>query len=140
VILLDAGVWLAAIWGRHIHHRAAAHWFDRQSDDLAFCRVTQMTLLRLLSNPTVMGDDAVERNVAWMIADQLRMDDRVLWADEPPQLEAVWRAVSAREDTSHRLWTDDYLAAFAQTSGAVLATLDRKLRRRYPSVHVEALI
>src|SRR5918999_4111291 len=136
MILLDVGVWLASVWDRHVHHRTAAHWFDRQSDDLIMCRVTQMSLLRLLSNPTVMGDDVISRGAAWRIVDQLWADERVLWADEPPQLEAVWRAISAREDNSHKLWTDDYLAAFAQTSDASLATLDRKLEKRYPSVRV----
>lgn len=140
MILLDAGVWLAAIWARHVHHPAAARWFDRQSDDLVLCRATQMTVLRLLSNPAVMGGDALTRGAAWRIIDHLRADDRVLWADEPPGLDGVWRAISARDDTSHRLWTDDYLAAFAQASGATLATLDRKLVRRYPSVRVETLI
>ena len=32
------------------------------------------------------------------------------------------------------------LAAFAQTSGAALATLDRKLPARYPSARVESLL
>ncbi len=140
MILLDVGVWLAATWGRHIHHHAAADWFDRQSEDLLFCRVTQMSLLRLLSNSAVMGEDVVTRSAAWRIVDQLWADERVVWVDEPPQLEAVWRAISARDDNSHKLWTDDYLAAFAQTSGAALATLDRKLTDRYPSVQVEPLI
>jgi predicted nucleic acid-binding protein len=102
--------------------------------------VTQLSLLRLLSNSAVMGEDVVTRSAAWRIVDQLRADERVLWADEPPQLEAVWRAISARDDNSHNLWTDDYLAAFAQTSGAALATLDRKLTGRYPSVQIEPLI
>jgi hypothetical protein len=35
---------------------------------------------------------------------------------------------------------DDYLAAFAQASGATLATLDRTMASRYPSVHVESLL
>jgi toxin-antitoxin system PIN domain toxin len=140
MILLDVGVWLAAAWGGHIHHPVAASWLDRQSDDLLVCRVTQMSLLRLLSNPAVMGDDAVARGEAWKVFDQLWADERVLWAEEPPQLEAVWRAISARDDNCHKLWTDDYLAAFAQTSSATLATLDRKLEARYPSVHVESLI
>jgi uncharacterized protein len=140
MILLDVGVWLAAVWGRHVHHRVAAEWFDRQSADLILCRVTQISLLRLLCNPTVMGDDVVSRGAAWRIVDQLWADDRVLWAEEPPQLEAAWRAISARDDNSHKLWTDDYLAAFAQTSDAALATLDRKLEKRYPSVRVEPLI
>jgi hypothetical protein len=41
---------------------------------------------------------------------------------------------------SHKLWTGDYLAAFAQTNGVALATLDRKLTDRYPSVQIEPLI
>jgi toxin-antitoxin system PIN domain toxin len=139
VILLDVGVWLAAAWGRHVHHGAAADYFDQQDDDLALCRVTQMSLLRLLSNPAIMGQDAVSRGGAWRVIDQFRADERVLWAEEPAQLEAAWRAISARDDSSHKLWTDDYLAAFAQAANATLATLDRKLRDRYPSVQVETL-
>jgi len=140
VILLDVGIWLAAVWGRHVHNPVAAQWFDQQTDDLVFCRATQMSLLRLLSNPAVMGDDVLTRSAAWRTIDQLWADDRVLWADEPTELEAVLRAFSARDDHSHNLWTDDYLAAFAQTSDASLATLDTKLRERYPSVRIEPLI
>jgi len=139
VILLDVGVWLAASWGRHIHHGVAASWFNQQQDDLAMCRVTQMSVLRLLSNPGVMRLDVISRTEAWRVIDQLRADERVRWAEEPTQLEAVWRAISAGDETSHKLWTDDYLAAFAQAAGATLATMDRKLRARYPSVHVETL-
>jgi toxin-antitoxin system PIN domain toxin len=140
VILVDAGVWLAAIWGRHARHDVARQWFDEQSDDLLLCRVTQMGVLRLISNPAVMGEDAVTRAEAWRVIDRLWADDRVLWAGEPDELDAVFRTLSARTDTSHKLWTDDYLAAFAQASGASLATLDTKLGDRYPSVEVEQLI
>ncbi|MBU3061088.1 type II toxin-antitoxin system VapC family toxin [Nocardia sp. NEAU-G5] len=137
--LVDVGVWHAAVWGRHAHHRAAANWFGEQADGLLLCRVTQTGLLRLLSNPAVMGADALSRSAAWRIVDQLNEDERVLWADEPADLEAVFRAFSAKNDNSHKLWTDDYLAAFAQTSSAAFATLDRKLAARYPSVQVITL-
>jgi toxin-antitoxin system PIN domain toxin len=140
MILVDVGVWLAAIWGRHVHYPVASNWLNRQAEDLVFCRVTQMGLLRLLSNPAIMGDDSVNRSQAWRLFDQLWSDERVLWADEPDELDAVWRAISARDDKSHKLWTGDYLAAFAQASGLTLATLDRKLPGRYPSVRVESLL
>jgi uncharacterized protein len=140
VILVDVGAWLATIWGGHPHHHVAARWFDKQADDLLLCRVTQMSLLRLVSNRAIMGDDVLTRSEAWRIVDQLWSDSRILWADEPAQLEAVFRTISARNDRSHKLWTDDYLAAFAQASDASLATLDAKLRQRYPSVRVEQLI
>jgi hypothetical protein len=99
-----------------------------------------MGLLRLLSNPAILGDDAVDRSQAWRTFDQLWADERILWADEPAELVAVWRAISARDDKSHKLWTDDYLAAFAQASDATLVTLDRKIPARYPSVRVEPLL
>jgi toxin-antitoxin system PIN domain toxin len=139
VKLVDVGVWLAAVWGRHVHHPIAADWFAGEADDIVFCRVTQMALLRLLSNPAIMGDDAVDRSQAWRTYDLLWADERLLWADEPAELDAVWRAISARDDKSHKLWTDDYLAAFAQASDATLITLDRKLPSRYPSVWIETL-
>ena len=138
--LVDVGVWLAAVWGRHARHPVAAGWFGKEADDILFCRITQMGLFRLLSNPTIMGDDAINRSQAWRTFDQLWADERVLWADEPAELDAVWRAISARDDKCHKLWTDDYLAAFAQASDAALVTLDRKIPARYPSVRVELLL
>ena len=82
MILVDVGVWLAAVWGRHAHYQAASDWLNQQADDLVFCRVTQMGLLRLLSNPAIMGDDSLDRSQAWRLFDQLRSDERVLWSDE----------------------------------------------------------
>lgn len=140
MILVDVGVWLAAIWGRHVHHDVAKRWFDEQSDDLLLCRVTQMSLLRLITNPAIMGQDVITRSDAWRVIDQFWSDERVLWAEEPSHLEAVFRAISARNDNSHKLWADDYLAAFAQASGAALATLDTKLKQRYPSVEIDQLM
>jgi predicted nucleic acid-binding protein len=105
VILLDVGVWLAAVWGRHVHHPIVAAWVDQQSLGLVLCRVTQMSLLRLLSNPAVMGADVVDRSGAWHVIDELRADSRVTWADEPRHVEAIWRALSARENDGHKLWT-----------------------------------
>ena len=138
--LVDVGVWLAAVWGRHVHNPVAADWFGREEDGIAFCRVTQMGLLRLLSNRAIMGEDAIDRSQAWRTYDELLADERVLWADEPADLDPVWRAISARDDKSHKLWTDDYLAAFAQAGGATLITLDRQVPKRYPSVRVDLLI
>lgn len=138
--LLDVGAWLAAAWGRHVHHPAVARWFNQQGDGLVLCRVTQMGLLRLLTNAAVMREDVVSRRAAWAVVDSFRADGRVLWADEPIHLEPVWRAFSARDDGSHKLWTDDYLAAFAQAGGLRLATLDGAFSDRYPSVNVEALV
>ena len=71
----------------------------------------------LLSNPAVMRDDAVDRSEAWRIFDQLWADERVLWAEESAELDAVLRVISAREHKRHKLQTDGYLEGFARASG-----------------------
>jgi predicted nucleic acid-binding protein len=63
--LLDVNVWLAAAWARHRHHPRAKAWLDQQQDEVAFCRVTQMALLWLMTNPAVTGRDAPSRRPAW---------------------------------------------------------------------------
>lgn len=138
-MLLDVGVWLAAIWGGHVHHPRVAAWFGNQTGDLRLCRVTQMGLLRLLSNRAVMRDDVLSRADVWRVIDRLRADDRIQWAGEPAQLEQAWRAISAHDDNSHKLWTDDYLAAFAQAAGLALVTLDTGFERRYRSISVTTI-
>lgn len=134
MMLLDVGVWLAAVWGRHAAHTAVRAWFDGQDADLAFCRVTQMSLLRLLSNDGIMRGDVLTRDDCWDVIDSLRADERVVHVEEPPQLEPLWRVLSARHDTAHKLWTDDYLAAFARAGDLTLVTLDHALSARHPSV------
>lgn len=52
----------------------------------------------------------------------------------------AWRAISARDDASHKLWTDDYLAAFAQAAGLTLVTLDSGFESRYRSISVDTIM
>lgn len=130
-MLLDVGVWLAAVWGRHRAHPATRAWFDAQQGELDFCRVSQMSLLRLVTNTTIMGDDVLTRAAAWSVYDRLCADARVVTLDEPDALEPVRRSLTAREDASPRLWTDDYLAAFAQAGNLGLVTLDHAFAQRH---------
>ena len=54
--LVDANVWLAVAFSGHVHHAPAKTWFEGQNDaTCAFCRVTQMALLRHLTNSKIMG-------------------------------------------------------------------------------------
>lgn len=134
--LPDINLWLAASWARHVHHAVAKRVIDAEDDELAFCRVTEMALLRLLTNPAVTGTDVRTRREAWDIVLALQADPRVRFLPEPRGLAPLWIAFSKRDDKSHRLWTDDYLAAFAQAADFDLVTLDRALHERYPSVRV----
>lgn len=72
----------------------------------------------------------------WAARDRQLLATGVVWLDETDLLDDAWRTFSARDDRHHKLWTDDYLAAFAQAAGARLITLDRAMAKRYPSVDV----
>ena len=74
-------------------------WLDEQEDELAFCRVTQMALLRLMTNPAMTGTDALSRRAAWERVEQLMTDSRVRFLTEPDGLVPLWVAFSKRDDT-----------------------------------------
>ena len=137
--LLDVNVWLAAAWARHVHHVIANRYVDGQDLDMLFCRVTELAFLRLVTNRAVTGNDALTRRQAWDLLLALQADPRIKFVAEPRGLAPLWVAFSKRDDRSHLLWTDDYLAAFAQAMGAELVTFDAGLRSRYPSVDVTLL-
>jgi len=138
--LVDVNVWVPALWGQHVKHREATAWLDSQEDqELAICRVTELGVLRNLTNPAVTGRDALTRREAWDVLLELQQDPRVRFLQEPRDLALLWMAFSKRDDRSHKLWTDDYLAAFAQAAHADLVTFDRSMRGRYPSVKVVTL-
>lgn len=135
----DLNVWLAAAWGSHSAHAKAAAWLDLQEDTLAFCRITQMGLLRLLSNPAVMREEALTRTEAWDVYQQFNRDPRVQFLSEPDGLDPMWLQMTKQPDRAHKLWTDDYLTAVAFLADATLVTFDRALAARHPAVSTELL-
>lgn len=137
--LLDVNVWLASSWRNHEAHERVSAWLPRATGSLGLCRVTQMGFLRLTTIPAIAGADALTRRQSWQALDDLVRQSAVKWLDEPADLDRVWRAISAGDDQSHKLWTDDYLAAFAQVADLTLVTLERSFVKRYPSVRVEVI-
>ena len=84
-------------------------------------------------------EDALSRQDAWNAFENLIADPRIRLMTEPQGLDPLWKTLSKRNDTSHLLWTDDYLAAFAQAADADMVTLDRGLSKRYGSVRITCL-
>jgi hypothetical protein len=83
---LDANVWLALLWSRHIHSEKAKDLFERSSEEeFLFCRITQITVLRLLTTATVMGSDLKKMPEAWVLWDKVRADDRIAFLPNPRQ-------------------------------------------------------
>lgn len=63
---------------------------------------------------------------AWDVYEAFLSDDRIdYWQGEPTGLEPIWREFGARGTSSHLLWMDAYLAAFAKAAGLQLVTTDR---------------
>ena len=128
--LVDANVWLALAFSDHLHHAPAKTWFTAQKDTTcAFCRVTQMALLRHLTNSRIMGSFVQSQQSAWKTFDKLANDPRVVFLAEPVALEAAFRNFTQANSPSHALWTDAFLAALAIGSHAQLVTFDQEFRR-----------
>ena len=121
----DINVWIALASDRHVHHDAAKNWFaDIESGEAAFCRVTQMGFLRLITNRHVMGADVVTQKEAWQVYQKLSRDQRVTFLAEPPSIEDEWRRLTQSGSTSTNTWTDAYLAAFATIRGFKVVSFD----------------
>jgi uncharacterized protein len=128
--LLDANVWLALAFSNHIHHTKAVAWFNGEAPDTcAFCRVSQMALLRHVTNTKIRGASVQNQQQAWQTFDAFINDPRVTYCDEPAGFESAFRAFSSQPTPSHALWTDSYLAAFAAHANLTLVTFDKGLRR-----------
>lgn len=128
---LDANVWLALIWSRHSNAEQAREWFDRSADEKFFyCRISQTTVLRLLTTSSVMGADTRKTVDAWDLWDKVCADDRVAFLPEPEAIEREFRHLSSLRTPSAKVWADSYLLAFAGVSGLKLVTFDRGLKSK----------
>jgi uncharacterized protein len=140
--LTDINVWLALSWGLHPHSGSAHRWLASLAPNrtrLLFCRITQLGLLRLLTNKMVMGESVLNVAGAFGVLDRWSEDPRVDLAADPKGLDLVFRRASAgfAKESATKAIMDAYLAAFAETEGATLVTFDKGLarlgvRRRVP--------
>jgi len=125
--LADINVWLALAYDAHAHYEQVKRWFEASDHQVFFCRITQIGFLRLLTNTTVMGRDALSQRKAWRTYDQIMQDPRIRFLDEPADLEATFRRLTNSSLASAKQWPDAYLAAMAQAGGMTVVTLDAGL-------------
>src|SRR5579863_4901697 len=111
---LDANVWLALLWSRHVHSERAGLWFEQVGEQqFFFCRFTQITVLRLLTTEKIMGSDTKTMDEAWGLWDRVWADSRIEFLAEPEGMEKEFRSHSRLESRSPKVWADAYLLAFA---------------------------
>ena len=99
----DVNVWLALLRADHIHRDAATAWWTQdQSDELLFCRFTQLGVLRLLTTAAAMNNRPLSMRTAWAAYDCLFQDQRVVLVPEPPGLDAVFRKIAVSDVASRK--------------------------------------
>lgn len=133
-MLCDSNIWLALVLSQHQHHRAVQAWLGtiERPGAVCFCRVTQQSLLRLLTTAAVMsryGNSPLTNRQAWQLYEHILTDDRIVARiAEPPRLETRWKALAVSGLASPKVWMDAYLAGFALAGGYGLVTTDKAFR------------
>jgi toxin-antitoxin system PIN domain toxin len=128
--LPDINVWLALAFTDHEHHPSALKWFDNRADgECAFCRLTQQGFLRLATTSEATAGRPLTLIKAWRAYDDLFRDPRVVFSEEPEDLERFWRDYTHRRSVSPKVWNDAYLAGFARAADFELVTFDLGFRQ-----------
>ena len=123
-------MWLALSWGSHPNSSVAWDWYRTlRAEEVQFCRLTQIGLLRLLTTRGVMGNDCLTLRGAWKVYDQWLGDPKVELRREPADVDLVFRRAASRfaNLAAPKALGDCYLLALAQASGASLVTFDTAL-------------
>ncbi|MCH7224888.1 TA system VapC family ribonuclease toxin [Haloferula sp. A504] len=126
---LDVNVWLPLVWDGHIAAAAARAWVAGGEEDLVLCRVTQLALLRHLTNPVILGADVLSNREAASLVVHLQRQEGILFEAEPTGLGDLFPAAGESPEPHGLWWTDAYLAAFAIAAKHELATFDRGFGR-----------
>ena len=128
--LLDANVWLALTAEAHsCHAQARAYWQDAAAETAGFCRITQLALLRHLTNKAIMGAHVLTPAAAWKKCGVLLTLPEVDFLTEPPGLSDQLGEFCNLGRTSPNLWIDAYLASFARCAALRLVTFDQGFTR-----------
>jgi toxin-antitoxin system PIN domain toxin len=126
-LLLDVNVLVALFDPTHVHHETAHAWFGRaRASGWATCPITELGLIRVLSNPAYPGRRTTASDGRHRLSQFASSGGHVFWPD----------AFSLRDDqifdlgaVGHRQLTDIYLLGTAVANRGALATLDRSIVR-----------
>jgi toxin-antitoxin system PIN domain toxin len=135
--LPDLNIWLALVVAEHPHHAVVRRYWDEAQPQLAlgqsfwFCRMTMLGLVRLLSQPKVMGEGALPLHSAHATYRQMRATEGVAFLKDSEGMDATLPTLIGGEASPlpPRLWSDVWLAAAAESAGLRLVTLDSDFKR-----------
>ena len=128
--LPDLNVWLALIWPDHSHHHQAIHYWEQQAaDQVLFCTVTVLGLVRLVCQPKLMGTAVNNAAEASALLHALCQQPGVRLAEPEHNGWEVFHQLLRGGEIPARLCTDVHLAALAIANGWRLVSFDRDFER-----------
>ncbi len=126
----DINVWLALAAPEHPHSKLAEQWWRQHEGPIAFARLSQLGLLRLVTTAAAMDGKPLTMDEAWRVYDRFYDDDRVTFVPEPPEVETRFREKAVGRTVSPKLWADSWMLAIASAAEGLLVTFDTALAER----------
>jgi toxin-antitoxin system PIN domain toxin len=128
--LPDLNVWLALAATQHPHHaQALTYWEQQASGQVLFCTVTALGLVRLLSQPKLMGASVLGSAEASDLLQTFRRQPGVAMAAPEHDGWDLFHTLLSSAELPARLQTDAYLAALVIANGWRLVSFDRDFER-----------
>ena len=101
-----------------------------KGDEVALCRLTQLTFLRLITVEAVMKRNVLSNARALELLASMMDDPRFAFIkDEPPGVGEDWFTWAEAKTPSPGAWMDAYLAALAKGLRVRLVTFDKGFER-----------
>jgi uncharacterized protein len=139
--LVDVNVLVPVLLPQHPAYGAAHAWLMGRPAEAPACWAvpTQLGVLRLLSQPRVMGDAALTPERALQTWDNLvRAAGLQAITSTPPAHTQHLRKLVAGRAISANLWTDAWLAAMALSLDSEMVSFDRGFRS-FEGLHLTLL-
>lgn len=137
--LVDVNVCFAILVAQHQHRKPAMAWYDScPANHAVLCRHVQLAIIRLLGNRNLLQEHAVPALAAWNITQELALDERIHFGEEPQGFETVFPTMLRYPTPAPKLVGDAYLAAFAIAGGLGIVTFDRGFQQ-FPGLDVTLL-
>ena len=129
--LPDVNVLFALAIAEHPHNPAAVRWWEQLSPgDALLSLPVQLGVLRLLTNPTIMGDDVLAPSDVWELWASVDRDQRTATLARLPATHGeTWHDLVTSQPPARDLWTDAWLAALSESLRCTMVTFDRGFRR-----------
>lgn len=128
--LPDLNVWLALMTPDHVHYsKALRYWEGQAAEQIVFCTVTALGLLRLVMQPKVMGTAVRSVSGASDLLQSLLEQPGVAMAKPENDGWSVFHQLMHANNLPSRLCTDTHLAALAISNDWRLVSFDQDFGR-----------